>query len=214
MALIAIASPKFQPWLIEEAKKQALIYRDQVFIGGKSGEYPEELEIPKITRSGLNILLRPVRISDEPLLKNFYYSLSELTVYKRFMSARKDMPHEKLQQFFVVIDYTKEMVILAVLRQKGRESIAGAAQYRGRAESLTPEVAIMVDDKYQNRGIGTELLTHLTYIAKKQGLLGFSAEALKENSVMMHLFEKIGFAIEKESLPDASTLKLGFRETQ
>ncbi len=89
MALIAIASPKFQPWLIEEAKKQALIYRDQVFIGGKSGEYPEELEIPKITRSGLNILLRPVRISDEPLLKNFYYSLSELTVYKRFMSARK-----------------------------------------------------------------------------------------------------------------------------
>jgi len=214
MALIAIASPKFQPWLIEEAKKQALIYRDQAFIGGKSGEYPEELEIPKITRSGLNILLRPVRISDEPLLKNFYYSLSELTVYKRFMSARKDMPHEKLQQFFVVIDYTREMVILAVLRQKGRESIAGAAQYRGRAESLTPEVAIMVDDKYQNRGIGTELLTHLTYIAKKQGLLGFSAEVLKENSVMMHLFEKIGFAIEKESLPDASTLKLGFRETQ
>jgi RimJ/RimL family protein N-acetyltransferase len=124
------------------------------------------------------------------------------------------MPHEKLQQFFVVIDYTREMVILAVLRQKGRESIAGVGQYRGRAESLTAEVAIMVDDKYQNQGIGTELLTHLTYIAKKQGLLGFSAEVLKENRVMMHLFEKMGFAIEKESLPDAYTLKLGFRETQ
>lgn len=212
MALIAIANPKFQPWLIEEAKKQALIYKDQAFIGGKCGEYPEELEIPKTTRSGLNILLRPIKISDEPLLKNFYYSLSELTVYKRFMSARKDMPHEKLQQFFVVIDYTKEMVILATLKQKGREIITGVGQYRGRAESLTAEVAIMIDDEYQDQGIGTELLTHLTLIARKQGLLGFSAEVLKENRIMMHLFEKMGFAIEKESLPDAYTLKLGFRD--
>ena len=118
MALIAIANPKFQPLLIEEAKKQALIYKDQAFICGKGGEYPEELELYKTTRSGLKILLRPVRISDEPLLKNFYYSLSESTVYKRFMSPRKDMPHEKLQQFFVVIDYTKEMVMLAILKQK------------------------------------------------------------------------------------------------
>ena len=212
MALIAIANPKFQPWLIEEAKKLSLIFKDQAFIGGKGGEYPEELEIPKITRSGLKILLRPVKISDEPLLKDFYYSLSDSTVYKRFMSARKDMPHEKLQQFFVVIDYTKEMVILAVLRQKEREIIAGVGQYRGRAESHTAEVAVMVDDEYQNKGIGTELLTHLTYIARKQGLLGFSAEVLKENRAMMHLFEKMGFAIEKESLPDAYTLRLGFRE--
>jgi len=213
MALIAIANPKFQPWLIEEAKRQSLIFKDQAFIAGKGGEYPEELETVKTTRSGLKILLRPVRISDEPLLKDFYYSLSESTVYKRFMSARKDMPHEKLQQFFVVIDYTKEMVILAVLRLKGREIITGVGQYRGRVDSHTAEVAVMVNDEYQNKGIGTELLTHLTYIARKQGLLGFSAEVLKENRAMMHLFEKMGFAIEKESLPDAFTLRLGFRET-
>jgi len=214
MALIAIAHPKFRPWLIKEAKKQFIIFKDQAYIGGKGGEYPEELEIPKITKSGLKILLRPVKISDEPLLKNFYYSLSESTVYKRFMSARKDMPHEKLQNFFVVIDYSKEMVMLAVCRQREVEIITGVGQYSGRADSHTAEVAIMVDDKYQNQGIGTELLTHLTYIAKKQGLLGFSAEVLKENRIMIHLFEKMGFAIEKESMPDAYTLKLGFRETQ
>jgi RimJ/RimL family protein N-acetyltransferase len=46
----------------------------------------------------------------------------------------------------------------------------------------------------------------------KQGLLGFSAEVLKENRAMMHLFEKMGFNIEKETLPDAYTLRLGFRE--
>lgn len=212
MALISIANPKFQPWLIEEARKESLIYKDQAFIGGKGGEYPEELEIPKTTKPGLKILLRPVRISDEPLLKDFYYSLSDTTLYKRFMSARKDMPHEKLQQHFVIIDYTKEMVMLAVLRQRGREIITGVGQYRGREGSHTAEVAIMVKDEYQNQGIGTELLTHLTYIAMKQGLLGFSAEVLKENRAMMHLFEKMGFNIEKETLPDAYTLRLGFRE--
>lgn len=213
MALISIANPKFQPWLVDEAKKQSLIYKDQVFIAGQGGRYPEELETMKITRSGQMILLRPVRISDEPLLKDFYYSLSESTLYKRFMSVRKDMPHEKLQQFFVVIDYTKEIVVLAVLRQKGREIVAGVGQYRGHEGSLTAEVAIMVKDEYQNQGIGTELLVQLTFVARKQGLLGFSAEVLKENRIMMHLFEKIGFAIEKESLPDAYTLRLGFRET-
>lgn len=213
MALISIAHPKFQPWLIEEAKKQSLVYKDQAFIAGKSGEYPEELETFKTTRSGKVVLLRPVRISDESLLKVFYYSLSESTIYKRFMSVRKDMPHEKLQQFFVVIDYTKEMVVLAVLRRKGREIITGIGQYRGHKESHTAEVAIMVKDEYQNQGIGTELLEHLTFIARKQGLLGFSAEVLKENRVMMHLFEKMGFSIEKEALPDAYTLRLGFRET-
>jgi acyl-CoA hydrolase/GNAT superfamily N-acetyltransferase len=212
MALIAIANPRFQPWLIEEARKQSLIFKDQAFIGGKGGEYPEELETTRITKSGQKILLRPVRISDEPLLKNFYYSLSESTLYRRFMSVRKDMPHEKLQEHFVIIDYTKEMVILTVLRQKGREVITGLGQYRGHEKSHTAEVAIMVDDAYQNQGIGTELLAHLTFIARKQGLLGFSAEVLKENRVMMHLFEKMGFAIEKESLPDAYTLRLGFRE--
>jgi RimJ/RimL family protein N-acetyltransferase len=211
MALISIANPKFQPWLIEEARKESLIYKNQAFIGGKGGEYPEELEIPT-TKSGLKILLRPVRISDEPLLKDFYYSLSDTSLYKRFMSARKDMPHEKLQQHFVIIDYTKEMVMLAVLRQRGREIITGVGQYRGREGSHTAEVAIMVKDEYQNQGIGTELLTHLTYIAMKQGLLGLSAEVLKENRAMMHLFEKMGFNIEKETLPDAYTLRLGFRE--
>jgi len=212
MALISIAHPKFQPWLIEEAKKLSLIYKDQAYITGKGGEYPEDLETLTTTKSGLKILLRPVRISDEPLLKDFFYSLSETTIYRRFIMDRKEMPHEKLQGTFVVIDYTKQMVILAVVEEEGRETITGVAQFRGHEGSHTAEVAIVVKDAFQNRGIGTELLRHLTYIAKRQGLLGFSAEVLKENRVMLHLFEKMGFTMEKESLPDVYNLRLGFRE--
>lgn len=214
MALISIAHPKFQPMLIEEAKKQSLIYKDQAFISGKGGRYPEDLETFKIARSGIRILLRPVKISDEPLLKEFFYSLSETTIYKRFISVRKHMPHEQLQDFFVVIDYTKQMVILAVLEKEGKEIIIGIAQFRGNEGSHTAEVAIVVGDEYQNQGIGTEMLAHLTYIAKKQGLLGFSAEVLKENRIMLHLFEKMGFSVEKETLPEVYNLRLGFRENK
>ncbi len=212
MALISIAHPKFQSWLIEEAKRLSLIYKDQAYISGKGGEYPEELEMFVTTASGLKIFMRPVRISDEPLLKDFFYSLSETTIYKRFIMDRKDMPHEKLQDTFVVIDYTKQMVMLAFVEEKGREIITGVAQFRGHEGSHTAEVAIVVKDEFQNKGIGTELLRHLTYIAKRQGLLGFSAEVLKENRIMLHLFEKMGFSMEKEILPDVYNLRLGFRD--
>lgn len=212
MALISIAHPKFRPALIEEARKEALIYRDQRFIAGREGEYPEELERLTVSKSGVKLLIRPVRISDEPLLKEFFYSLSETTAYRRFMSTRRNFPHETLQEFFVVIDYTKQMVMLALLKDKGREVVAGVAQYRGKEGSHTAEVAIVVKDEYQNQGIGTELLEHLTRTARRQGLLAFSAEVLRENRVMLHLFEKMGFVIEREILPDAYSLRLGFRQ--
>lgn len=103
------------------------------------------------------------------------------------------------------------MVILAMLQHEGKEVIAGLAQFTTNEDSLTAEVAIVVKDGYQNQGIGTELLTHLTYVAKKQGLLGFSAEVLKDNRNMLHLFEKVGFNIEKKAMSDTYTLSLGFK---
>jgi RimJ/RimL family protein N-acetyltransferase len=104
------------------------------------------------------------------------------------------------------------MVILSVLQQDQKEIITGLAQFTTNEGSHTAEVAIVIKDEYQNQGIGTELLIHLTYIAKKQGLLGFSADVLKDNRAMLHLFEKIGFNIEKKVKPDIYTLSLGFKE--
>ena len=210
MELIAIAHPKFRPWLIEEAKKLNLIYKDQAYITGKGGEYPEDLETYRTTKTGLEIFLRPVKLTDEPLLKEFFYSLSDKSLYYRFMSQRKDMPHERLQEF-VVIDYTKEMVILAVIKQKGKEKILGVGQYTIDPTTHTAEVALVVRDDYQNRGIGREILSYLTYLAKKQGLLGFTAEVLPENTPMLRLFEKMGFEIEKRVTEEVYELKMRFK---
>ncbi|OPY50362.1 MAG: hypothetical protein A4E48_01900 [Methanosaeta sp. PtaU1.Bin060] len=196
MDLIAIAHPKFRPWLVEAARKRNLIYKDQVFVPGEKGVYPEELETHRTTEKGVDILLRPVKITDEPMLKDFFYALSEDSMYLRFFSTRKDMPHKRLQDF-VAVDYTRKMEILAVVQEKERETIVGLGQYELNPDMHTAEVAIVIKDRYQRKGVGFELLSYLTYLARKQGLLGFTAEVLAENMPMMTLFEKMGFDIEK-----------------
>ena len=213
MELISIAHPKFRPWLVEEAKRLNLIYRDQAFIPGEAGEYPERLETYRTTKTGLSILLRPVKISDEPLLKAFFYALSDQSMYRRFASARKDMPHERLQEF-TVIDYTREMVILAVIRpQESQEAILGIGQYSIDPSTLMANVALVVRDDYQGQGIGKEILTYLTSLAKRHGLRGFTAEVLEENKAMFHLFENLGVDIERRSTLGTHELRMTFRQS-
>ncbi len=133
MDLIAIAHPKFRPWLIDEAKKMGYIYRDQAFVPGDKGIYPKSLEISRTTFTGLQVLLRPVKITDEPLLKGFFYSLSRDSLYSRFFSAKWEMPHGDLRGF-TVLDYTQKMVLLAVVAApgKGHSRGYGAVQHQPR----------------------------------------------------------------------------------
>jgi len=210
MQLISIAHPKFRSWLIEEAKKFNLIYKDQKFIPGNRGIYPEEMETYRTTKSGLEIFFRPIKISDESLIKDLFYSLSDESMYKRFISPRRDMPHRQLQEF-VVIDYTKETAILAAVKSDEKEDIVGMGQFSINEDAHTAEVAFVVTDEYQNRGIGFQLLSYLTYLAQKQGLLGFTAEVLMENTSMLHVFQKAGFDIQKKSSAGIWELKMTFR---
>lgn len=188
MQLISIAHPKFRSILIQKAKEFNLVYKDQAFVPGEKGEYPEHLETWRTTRKGVEILLRPVKISDEPLLKDFFYDLTDQSMYRRFMSVRKDVPHARLQEF-CIIDFSKEMVIVAVTKKGALEKIVGISQYGIDESTHTAEVAFVVKDDHQNMGIGTEMIKYITYLARTTGLLGFTAEVLVENRDMLHLFE-------------------------
>jgi RimJ/RimL family protein N-acetyltransferase len=213
MALISIAHPDFRAELVTRAKELGLIYKDQAFIPGKKGEYPEGLEMRRVTRRGLELLLRPVRISDEPLLKDFFYSLSDQSSYRRFFSLRRDMPHERLQEF-VVIDYTRELVILVVREEENKtDEILAVGQYAIDEKSHSAEVALVVRDDHQGQGIGTELLSYLAQLARQNGLLGFTAEVLTENRAMLRLFEKMGFDIQRRASHGVYELRMRFRGT-
>jgi acyl-CoA hydrolase/GNAT superfamily N-acetyltransferase len=212
MDLIAIAHPKFRPWLIEEAKRLNLIYRDQAFIPGKKGEYPEHLESVRTTGKGVSIMFRPVKINDESLIKDFFYSLSDKSLQRRFMSMRKDIPH-KMRQDFVVIDYTREMVILACTRDGDREEVVGIGQFIKEESAHAAEVAFAVRDDFQNKGIGYELLSYLTILAKNEGLHGFTADVLAENRPMLHVFEKTFPDLHRKIEDNVYNLTMRFGET-
>jgi GNAT superfamily N-acetyltransferase len=212
MDLISIAQPKFRPMLIEEAKRRHLIYRDQLYITGEGGEYPEHLEAYRTTRRGFPVFFRPVRFNDEHLLKDFFYQLTNDSMYHRFISMRTDMPHERLQKF-VAIDYRREMVILATIQEGGREIAVGMGQYLIDETNHRAEVAFVVLDGYQGRGIGAELLAYLTYLAKRRGLLGFTAAVLQDNRQMLHLFESMGFVVEKRLDAGMYELTMSFTES-
>jgi RimJ/RimL family protein N-acetyltransferase len=133
-------------------------------------------------------------------------------MYRRFISFRRDMPHERLQEY-VIIDYTKEMIILACIKEEEREKVVALGQYYIDPNTHTAEVAQATREEYQEKGIGTELLLYLTYLAKREGLLGFTAEVLIENRPMLHLFEKMGFDIQRQGAQGVYELKMTFRET-
>jgi len=213
MELITIAHPKFRSELIRKAKKRNLIYQDQAFIAGKAGEYPEKIETYRTTSGGLEIFLRPVKISDEPLLKDFFYSLSDSSLQRRFISERKDMPHERLQDF-VVIDYTSEIILLAFTHKEDREQLVGIGQYAIIGSTHTADVAFVIRDDHQELGIGRELLRYLTLLAKKQGLLGFTADVIISNSRMMGLFESMGFDVQKHISDGIYEMKMTFLESK
>jgi len=209
MELIAVAHPDFRPWLIKQARKHCLIYPDQAFISGKEGEYPEHLERWRTAASGQTILFRPVKISDEPLLKDFFYALSPETLYKRFFSRRQDMPHEILQRFSV-IDYTREMIVLATIMHGRKEIVIGMGQYKISKKTRTAEAAMVIRDGYQGQGIGTMLADHLVYLARRQGLVAFTADVFEENTPMLRIFEKSGFDVDRKSEYGVSKMRMNF----
>jgi RimJ/RimL family protein N-acetyltransferase len=142
----------------------------------------------------MEVLLRPVKLSDEPLLKDFFHRFSDESLQRRFFSLRHDLPHELLQKF-VVIDYTRQMVILAVIERERKEEVVGIGQYWIQEEMHTANLAFAVGDDYQNMGIGYEVFQYLYHLARKQGLLGFTAEVLMENRPMMRLCRKMGLEV-------------------
>ncbi len=136
-------------------------------------------------------------------------------MYLRLFTHRQDMPHEFLQRF-VIVDYAQSMAILATIKAGEKEKILGVGRYRIEADTRIADMALVVRDDYQHHGLGRELLNYLTYLGKKQGLLGFTAEVLYENKPMLNLFreffEKKGFAVQKSMESGVVYFRFMFRD--
>jgi len=193
LALIEIAHPKFRPWLLGEAKGRRLVYLDQIEPVMRAPVYPERFEREVADKRGERLTLRPVRATDESRLHDLYYAMSDESLYKRFFQVKNVMPHATLQKLCNV-DYEQQMSIVACSGPPEAPRIVGAASYTLDPAGQTADVAFVVDDREQGRGIGRLLLCHLMDIARKKGVAAFTADVLVTNGAMLHLFDLVGGA--------------------
>lgn len=191
LALIHIAHPKFREELLAQAKLRHYAFVDQL---PPLGVYPKELETCAIFDE-VEILFRPIKPTDEPLMQDLFYSLSEESIYYRFFSKVGAMSHAKVQRY-TTIDYQKEMAIVGLVEEGEKEEIIAVGRYVVEPETGMAEAALLVRDDWQGKGIGTWIQNYLIEIAKSRGVVGFTGQVLPGNTRILNMAHKAGLTVE------------------
>jgi len=197
MDLINIAHPKFRKELLQAAKAQNYIYQDQIELSWDQVNYPQELERYDTLRDGTEIFFRPVKPTDDTSLSEMLYSLSAESIQKRYMTHTMRFPHKDVQQL-TNIDYQHDLAIVGVVPGVGGEDIVAIAQYFPDPKTQAAEVAFIVQDEWQQKGMGTILLAYLTQIARKRRVRRFYAKVLPANKLMLAIFYNSGYKVNTE----------------
>ncbi|MGE5322906.1 MAG: GNAT family N-acetyltransferase, partial [Actinomycetota bacterium] len=158
--------------------------------------YPSQYVWTWQTSDGTDFTLRPIRPDDEALMVDFHHQLSETSVYMRFFLPLKldfRVSHERLfTKCF--IDYDREVAIVAeYMDDQGTRRLAGIGRLIRKHSDNTAEVAFLVADKFQNRGLGTLLLEKMIHIARQEGISGLEGATLSDNYGMKDMFARAGF---------------------
>lgn len=186
LALIHIAHPDFRRELLEDAKARKYAFVDQL---PPLGIYPAGLEKTVTLKDGTGLLLRPIKPTDERIEQELLYSLSDRSVYLRFFSSMSRFPHERVQ-YYTTIDYDEQMAIVAILDNNSEEQMIGVGRYVREKNSDMAELALLVHDDWQGRGVGTLMHEYLEQIARSHNIGGFRAEVLEQNKRALHVFTR------------------------
>ncbi len=187
-ALIDIAHPDDRQKLVEQAKERRILFKDQIFLSESAHLYPMEIATEHIFKDGLKVRFRAIKPSDEEAMRRLFYRFSNTAIYRRFLFPISTMPHDKIQEY-VNVDYSQVMSVVALAGEPDQEAIIAEARFARDDQSSYGELAFIVDEKYQGRGIATYLYKMLIRLAKERGLKGFTAEVLHANKEMMKIFE-------------------------
>lgn len=163
--------------------------------------YPKQYVRPGNMKDGQEILVRPIRPEDEPLLIKLHQSLSDRTVYLRYFQSLKlsqRTAHERLTRI-CFIDYDREIALVVEHKDRNGDpeiiAIGRLSRLRGREEA---EMAVLVDDRFQHQGLGTELYRRLIEVARDERLTSVGSTILAENREMRAICRKLGFHLEAD----------------
>ncbi|MEU5882201.1 GNAT family N-acetyltransferase [Spirillospora sp. NPDC047279] len=173
-------------------------------------EYPAHWEADVVLTDGGTAHLRPVRSDDAELLRAFYARLSPESIYYRFFSPRPQLTEREIEHF-TTVDYDRRVALIA--------TIAGSMISVVRYDRLpdrpgTAEVAFLVEDAHQGRGLGAVLLEHIAAAARERGLTRFVASVLPDNRRMTRVFRDAGYRAEQHFEDGVIELVLDLEPTE
>jgi acetyltransferase len=174
--------------------------------------YPVQYVQEWSTQTDAPIAIRPIRPEDEPLMVRFHEELSEESVYLRYahmINLKHRIAHERLTRI-CFIDYDREMLLVADRQDPDTSehrilAVARLSKLHGTNEA---EFALIVGDRYQHRGLGTELLRRLLQIGREERLSAIVGYILNSNYKMQSLCKKLGFELQPD--PSEGMLKAIF----
>lgn len=209
MALISIAHPDFREQLFREALEAKYLRPELAGIDGRLLMVSQEMQTTALLDDGTQVSFRPVHPTDEPLMRDLLYDLSRETLYYRFMTPGGRFAHREIQNF-VYIDHRKDAAIVGTIPEAHGEEIIAVGRYYLDEKSNRAEVAFVIRDSWQNRGIGTFLFKHLVKIAKRNGIAGFTAEVLRDNRRMQAIFNHSGYSVQSRVEDDVYSYSIDF----
>ena len=161
-------------------------------------------------RDGTLVIIRPIRPDDAPRLQSLFARLSRESIYYRFLELRKELSGEEARHL-ADLDHQTQMALVATCEQCGEEAVIGVARY-----AVIPgtwpaeaEAAIVVEDRHQNKRLGTLLLERLAAYAIAHGIRAFLATVRHDNVRVMRLIRRSGLPTESKVEAGALALRVG-----
>jgi acetyltransferase len=152
--------------------------------------YPWGLVRPVELADGATLRLRPVRPDDEPRLVELFHRLSPRSVYQRFFRMYDRLPDDWYRHF-ANVDYRTRLALVAEGETDGGPVLRALGQFEPGIVSGTTEVAVVVEDAWQHRGLGGLLLDAVLAAAEARGLRCFTADVLADNKPMLRVLSRL-----------------------
>lgn len=169
-------------------------------------EYPVEFDREVTLKDGAQLRIRPILPDDETRLVTLYGRLSRQTAYQRFFTVMKRLPADWVHHF-ANVDYRRRMALVAEVDWDWRPELVGVARYdASEEEGDTAEVAIVIQDYWQGRGLGPIMLNEILRAGEAQGLRRFRAHVLADNRRMLAMLSRVTHIKERTTEGGETTL--------
>ena len=174
---------------------------------------PGELAREVVLRNGGRARVRAIRPDDAPRLVALFDRLGRDTVYQRFFAAKKRLPPDWARRL-ATVDYRRRLALVAEHDLGDGLEMVGVARWEPTDDPETAEVAVVVEDRWQNQGLGTALLADLLRAAGARGISRFRAWVLADNARMLRLLARVAEVRERRTRRGVTELLLTRRDAE